>query len=382
MSFSRNIEDDGMNILYVATTGGFMPFFKSIIRELLDQGNSVDIAVNTDIDNLPSYYQEWGCGFYKLSCSRSPLNRGNLRCIREIKEIVNRKHYDIVHCHTPIVSACTRIACNKAREKGTKVIYTAHGFHFYKGAPLINWLIYFSIEKICSEWTDLLITINKEDYDRAKRLLSAKNVEYIPGVGIDTAKFENTICNNASKRAEIGIPQNACFILSVGELNENKNHKVVIEALGAIKDKNIHYAIAGKGSYGKELLEYANSLGIGDNCHLLGYRSDIPELYKVADVYVLPSIREGLNVSVMEAMASGLPCIVSRIRGNIDMVDEGKGGLYFNPKSAQELTMAIRNLNTIENCGLYNVSKAKQFDSRIINQKVLNIYDHLLDRMT
>lgn len=355
-----------------------MPFFQNIIRELLDQGNAVDIAVNTDIDPLPSCYEKWGCRIYKLSCSRSPINKGNIECIKEIRKIVNAKHYEIVHCHTPIVSACTRIACKEVRNKGTKVIYTAHGFHFYSGAPLINWLIYFPIERICSHWTDLIITINKEDYARAQKRLRAMRTAYVPGVGIDTATFENAVYDFESKRGEIKIPKDAYMLLSVGELNENKNQKVVLEALGIIKDTSIHYAIAGKGSYGKELTVYADSLGLGSNFHLLGYRSDIPELYKVADAYVLPSIREGLNVSIMEAMASGLPCVVSKIRGNTDLIDEGKGGLTFNPKSSQELALAINNLKTIKKCGLYNASKVKKYDFGIINQKVISLYKQVL----
>ena len=264
---------------------------------------------------------------------------------------------------------------------GTKVIYTAHGFHFYKGAPFVNWIVYFTIERLCSHWTDLLITINKEDYERANRKLRAKRVEYVPGVGIDTAKFENAVCNIAEKRAEIGIPQDALLLLSVGELNENKNQKVVLDALEKIKDANIHYAIAGKGSYGEELVNQAQRLGLKSNFHLLGYRSDIPELYKAADAYVLPSIREGLNVSLMEAMASGLPCIGSRIRGNTDIIDEGRGGFYFNPRSSQELALAIGNLKMIKECGSYNSSKAKQFDYIDINHKVISLYIQLLDEI-
>ena len=181
-----------MKILYITTVGGTMCFFTSFIRQLLDDGNTVDIATNESTGSLvPSCYREWGCNIYQLSCTRSPLDiRANLRTIGEIKKIVKEGEYDIVHCHTPIAAMCTRIACYSLRKKlGLRVFYTAHGFHFFTGAPVKNWLLYYPVEWIYSWWTDVLITINKEDYKRASTHLHAKKTVYIPGVGIDTAKF-------------------------------------------------------------------------------------------------------------------------------------------------------------------------------------------------
>lgn len=364
-----------MRILYVATIGGFMPFFKTFIRELLDEGHEVDIATNMMQYPLPDYYKDWGCGIYQISCSRSPLSKGNINCVKEIKKIVSDKHYDIVHCHTPIAAACTRLACRKARKNGTKVIYTAHGFHFYTGAPLKNWLLFYPVEKLCSHWTDALITINKEDYERAKKKFKIKTIEYVPGVGIDVGRFANDPTDKKAKRRELGIPEDAYVLLSVGELNVNKNQQIVVRAVGELKDKTIHYVIAGKGDQDKALLELAKEVGIEDQFHLIGYRSDVPELYKMADVYLLPSIREGLNVSVMEAMSSGLPCIVSDIRGNRDMIDEGKGGFLFKSQDKEKVEAEIKKIYHVgEQFGIYNSNKAKEYDQNTINIKMKEIY--------
>ena len=225
-----------MKILYITTIGGTMPFFKSYIKKLIDEGHTVDLASNITQSPIPSYYTEWGCKIFPIECARSPINIGNIKAILHIKKIVEENHYDIVHCHTPVAAACTRIACSTARKKGTKVIYTAHGFHFYTGAPLKNWILYYPVEKICSYWTDIIITINTEDYERAKKNFSAANIKYVPGVGIDVEKFENTTIDVEKKRRQIGIPADAFCLLSVGELNNNKNHQIVIKALANIKE--------------------------------------------------------------------------------------------------------------------------------------------------
>lgn len=361
-----------MRILYITTIGSTMDFFKSLIKELIDGGNVVDIATNESDKPVSQFFKDLGCKVFPIDTSRSPVSAGNIRAIKQIKNIA--KDYDIVHCHTPLASIATRLACKSFRKKGLKVIYTAHGFHFYKGAPLKNWLIYYPVEKVCSHWTDVLITINKEDYEFAKRKMKAKRIEYVPGVGIDTKKFADVVVDRDKKREEIGVPKDAKMLLSVGELNENKNHKVVIEALGKINDSNIHYVIAGIGDQKENLENLAKNLHV--NLHLLGYRKDVAELYKCADLYILPSIREGMNVSVMEALASGLPCLVSQIRGNTDMIEEGLNGHYFNPHENSSVVDSLKKAlleQNLEN-NLIISDTANVFDKAMINCRILEIY--------
>lgn len=362
-----------MKILYITTIGSTMGFFKSLIKKLIDDGNTVDIATNETDKPVSNCYRDWGCNIYPISTSRSPFSIGNLKAIKQIKKIVKENQYEIVHCHTPLGAVATRFACKGLRKKGVKVIYTAHGFHFYKGAPKKNWIIYYPIEKLCARWTDVLITINNEDYEFAKKKLHAKRVEYVPGVGIDVDKFANTIVDKAAKRREIGVPEDAFLLLSVGELNENKNHQIVIKALAEVNGSKIHYAIAGMGDEKDELEKLAKDLNV--NLHLLGYRSDVAELYKTADTYILPSLREGLNVSIMEAMASGLPVICGRIRGNVDLVDNC-GGWTFRPSDKNELVSCLSVVSKAEakTMGENNQSKIRVFDVLEVNKRMLELY--------
>lgn len=362
-----------MKILYVTTIGGTMVFFKNFIESLVKDGHTVDIATNTELSPVRDFYYELGCKVYKIDTSRSPLDRGNLRAIGQIKKLVEENTYDIVHCHTPIAAMCTRIACRKSRKRGTRVIYTAHGFHFFRGAPRKNWLIYYPVERLCARWTDALITINREDYAFAQKKIKAKKVFYVPGVGIDLEKFSSITVDKTTKRKELGIPDDAKLILSVGELNENKNHETMIKAIATLD--NVYYVIAGKGGKEQYLRKLIEDLGITHRVKLLGYRQDVGELYRMAAIFAMPSHREGLSVALMEAMTAGLSCIVSRIRGNVDLIDEN-GGALFNPYSVDDCKSAVENVlkRDFDSMGKYNQSKIKNFDINIVEKMMKSIY--------
>ena len=361
-----------MKILYITTIGATMGFFKSFIKQLLEDGNTVDIAANQSESSVPDCYKEWGCSIHQIDCCRSPLDQGNLLAIKQIKQLVEQNHYDIVHCHTPIAAMCTRIACRNARKKGTKVFYTAHGFHFYKGAPLKNWLIYYPVEWMCAHWTDTLITINQEDYALAQKKMKAKKVVYVPGVGIDLNRFGKTWVDKQEKRHELGVPDDAVLLLSVGELNQNKNHETVIRAI--VDMENVHYVIAGQGESMEHLQSVITECGAHNRVKLLGYRNDIGDLCEAADIFVFPSFREGLSVALMEAMASGLPVVCSKIRGNTDLIDNN-GGALFDPRSVDCCKEAIRSVMNSDygKMGLYNADKVKKFSLENVSGQMSEI---------
>ncbi len=370
-----------MKILYITTIGGTMVFFKDFIKKLLDAGNTVDIACNVRESQVPAYYREWGCKVWPLSYTRTPFAAGNVIAIEKIRKLVKQRNYDIVHCHTPIAAFCTRVACRGLRRKGTKVFYTAHGFHFYSGAPIKNWLVYFLAEWLCSWWTDVLITINLEDYKRAGRHLHAKKTVYVPGVGIDTSRYENKTANREYKRKELGIPADSRMILSVGELNPNKNHETVIRAVSEIRDSKIHYLIAGDGELKEHLEKVASELKISDRVHLSGYRNDMMELYKCADLLIHPSFREGLSVAIMEAMAAGLPVICSDIRGNRDLICKEN---LFSPFDIREIKKDIEKIlygdkKDIDQCISANRRNIKMFDLTSVNLKMEKLYDGIIE---
>lgn len=367
-----------MKILYVTTVPQTMNFFKFLISKLVEEGHQVDIACNTQERAVDDFFLNLGCRVYPISCTRSPINVGNIKAIRELKHIVKKGKYDIVHCHTPIAAACTRLACINARKKGTRVIYTAHGFHFYKGAPLKNWIIYFPVEKVCSYMTDVLITINTEDYAFAKHHMNAKQTVYIPGVGIDLEKFKRKDIDKKSKKAELGLNSDDIVLFSVGELNHNKNHELVIKALHEIGDSRIHYLIAGVGVLKEYLQDLSEKYGLSNNVHLLGYRKDISELCQISDLFVFPSIREGLGVALMEAMACKTLVIASNSRGPRDLIKNEK--YLFSPYDFISLAKMIKNIigkklkdennNIIDK----NYSHLNNFSIEQIYKKMMDIY--------
>ncbi len=370
-----------MKILYVTTVGLTMGFFKHLIRELLDAGNTVEIATNEEEYKVADCYREWGCRIHQINTSRSPFNKGNLKAVNEIKKIVQENDYDIVHCHTPVAAFLTRLACRNFRKQGMKVFYTAHGFHFYKGAPIKNWLIYYPIEKFCSRFTDMLITINKEDYNLAKEKFSAKETIYIPGVGIDVEKFSSfpfSVDEKRKFRDEIGVPHDAKLLASVGELNANKNHQLVLRAMTLLKDKTVHYAIAGIGDNDKNLIRMATELGLSENLHLLGYRTDIARIYKAADICCFPSIREGLGLAAVEAMACGLPLVAAENRGTRDICVQGVNGFLSSPFSPEEFKENLEKLlNDDKLCDSMrkaNVERAKYFSVKDVTKLMREIY--------
>ncbi len=366
-----------MKILYITTISLTMnSFFKPHIEMLVKEGHKVDMACNYKDSPLDNLYSELGCNFFQVDFSRSPLSPDNLKAFGQLKKVIETGNYDIVHCHTPNAAVITRLVCRNFRKKGLKVFYTAHGLHFYKGAPKLNWLVFYPVEKFCSRFTDKLITINKEDYELAKSKFHAKEVHYVPGVGVDLSRFENIEVDRKAKRQEIGVPEDAFLLLSVGELNENKNHQIIIRALAKLGNPNIHYAIAGIGDKKDYLLNLAEELGVSKQLHLLGYRKDVAELYKISDMFCFPSYREGLSVSVMEAMASGLPVVCSNIRGNVDMIDEN-GGSVFNPydvESCYNAVVKVKSSNR-KRASENNKIKAQKYSVDRIVEELKNIYE-------
>ncbi|MBQ6847381.1 MAG: glycosyltransferase family 4 protein [Clostridia bacterium] len=363
-----------MKILYVMTISASLTFFPEHFKLLKDMGYTIEVAANFD-GGIPDCCNEIEFKIHHIPFSRSPLSKMNLTAFKELKKLVKDGGYDIVHTHTPNASIITRLACTRLRKKGLKVFYTAHGFHFYKGAPLKNWILFYSAEWLCSFFTDKLITMNAEDYERAKTKFHAKETCYVNGVGIDLNRFKGCTVSKTEKRLELGLPEDATVLLSVGELNKNKNHQMIIRVLARLNNPNIHYAIAGVGEKSEYLLNLAKELGVAEKVHLLGYRKDISEINYTADVFCFPSMREGLPVSLMEAMACGLPCAVSKIRGNTDLIDQN-GGRIFDPHSVEECENAVRELINGDKASLgeYNICKVEKYSNENVIKQMKEIY--------
>lgn len=366
-------------VLFVATVVKLhiMVFHIPYLEWFKKNGYEVHVAARNDYDNKDECIIPFCDRFHDLPFERSPIRKNNLQVYKDLKNIIDTEQYEIIHCHTPMGGAIGRLAARSARKKGTKVIYTAHGFHFFKGAPLVNWLAYYPAERWLARHTDVLITINTEDYEIAKKF-KVNRIEYVPGVGIDTDKFKNIEVNRTEKRESLGVSEDDFMIISVGELNKNKNHQVIIRAIAKLRNEKIKYVLCGQGPLETELRELAKELDVENQVKFLGFRKDVPDLMKVADLFAFPSYREGLSLSLMEAMASGLPVVCSEIRGNTDLIEDGKGGYLVEPSDVEGFAKYIKEL--IEDSRLksefgdFNHKKIENYSIENVMKEVENIY--------
>lgn len=308
-------------VLFVATVTKHINAFHIPYLELFKE-NGYEVHVASRGNEKIKYCDK----HYELPFERFPLKKNNIKTYKELKKIINENNYEIIHCHTPVGGVLTRLAARKARKKGTRVIYTAHGFHFYKGAPLLNWLIYYPIEKICSRWTDTLITINTEDYEFAKKKFNIGKISLINGVGVDEKKFE---FNMTKKEKEdlvkrIGLKNNDIVLIYPAELSNRKNQMMLLKVISKLKNdgyNQIKLLLPGKDSLKGKCQNMAKKLNIINNVIFLGFRDDIPKLMKISDIAVSTSNQEGLPVNLIEAMMSGLPIVATNCRGNRDLIN-------------------------------------------------------------
>lgn len=379
----------GNKVLILASVASMVDqFILPNIKLLIDMGFDVDVACNFIEGNncsdekvlqLKAQLNRMGVAVYQVDFARNVFNLAmNLRAFRQTYILMKTNRYRFVHCHSPVGGLCGRLA---GRIVHTKIIYTAHGFHFYKGAPILNWLIYYPIEKFLSCYTDVLITINREDNENAKKFY-AKRVEYIPGVGINTDKIKSITIDRKQKRGELGISEDALLLISVGELNKNKNHVSVIRAISQLENEKVHYVIAGQGCLKQFLTDEVRLLGIDKQVQLLGYRNDIYELCKCADIFIHTSLREGLGLAPLEGMASGLPLISSYVGGIKDYTLNGITGICIaDPLNVNEIKTAIdilmNNPKMMINCGNNNKNIAERFNIEISLKATRQIYEEI-----
>lgn len=346
----------------------------TVVADFVDPGTiTVERA-----EELKKRLNNMGVKVIHIAIPRTLNPKAIFTAYRAVKKLINIEKYDLIHCHSPIGGAICRLAARKARKHGSKVIYTAHGFHFYDGAPKKNWIIYYPVERLLSRVTDVLITINNEDFNRSKKEFHVNNVVKVTGVGVNTQKFRECDVNIREKRKTLGIPNDSFVLLSVGELQNRKNHRVVIEALHRIDNSNIVYLIVGKGELENEYRKIIKEYHLEKNIVLLGFRSDVDELCRISNCFVHPSIREGLGIAPLEGMAAGLPLISAYINGIKDYTQDGISGCCIDPCSVTDTVNAIEKMygdSSFRNkCGKNNIEKAKEYDQKRTNEVMLNLY--------
>lgn len=319
-------------ILFTSHTANFHKFNRPLMKMLRGklEGEYSDLNIGGwEVDYASANEEQIfdADNVYEVNFARSPLAIGShIKAYKQLKRILEKKHYDVIHTHTPVGSVITRLAARKARKNETKVIYTSHGFHFYKGAPLKLWCLFYPIERKCAKYTDLLITINREDYLRSKKFKT--KAKMIHGVGVDTTKFNTKISKKERDevRAELRLKEDDFVIAYAAEFTKNKNHRFILESLKEtlLSNPNIKLIFLGKGELLEQMKELSKTLGISAQVHFLGYRNSIVRILQSCDLAVSASIREGLGIGVIEAQLCGLPIIISDNRGHREIFKNNK----------------------------------------------------------
>lgn len=369
-------------VLFTATVDGhILNFHVPYLKWFKEQGYEVHVASNGDSD-IPFADVK-----YNIPFERSPYKLANLKAYKQLKKIINDNSYKLIHCHTPMGSVLTRLAARNARRKGTKVIYTAHGFHFFKGAPIKNWLLYYPVEKWLSRYTDCLITINDEDYQCAvKKNFKAGFIKKVNGVGVDLNKFTPQTDEKKKKlRKKYGYYENDFILIYVAEMSYRKHQDLLINVVNILRTRipNLKLLLVGTGNLLNKYKEQAKSLKLEKYINFLGYRKDVPNLMTIADVSVSSSRQEGLPVNVMEAMATGLPLVVTDCRGNKDLVVNDENGFVVGIDDVDSFSDAVEKIfkskdlrirfrkRNLEIIGKYSLEKVKQ-EMKEIYGEVMN----------
>lgn len=359
----------------------FTLFERGNIEVLKELGYEVHCVAN--YSDATNELKELGIIEHNIDIQRSPFSLKNIKAYKQLKTIIDSDDYDLIHCHSPMGGVLARLAAKKTRRTNhTRVIYTAHGFHFFKGAPLINWMLYYPVEKFLSRYTDCIITINSEDYNIANKKFKAKEVKLVNGIGVDENRFnfEMSETERHDLRRSLGIKDNDFVIIYVAELSKRKNQGMLIKAIKEVINEgndNIKVLLAGKDSLNGKYQKIVERYNMQENVKFLGFRNDIPQLMKISNLCVSTSKQEGLPVNIMEAMLCGIPIIATDCRGNRDLIQNGINGYIIKINDVEELankiTVAIQNRDTIKN-------DMNEYCLEIVKTKMKEVYKNLFQK--
>ena len=369
-------------ILYVTTVSSTInAFLVPHIKYLIEQGYKVDVATNIT-DEVDKSLIDIGARVFKVDFQRTPISLKNSRAYKQIREIQKNEKYDMVHVHTPVASFVTRYALRK--EKNLKIIYTCHGFHFYKGGSILNWMLFYPIEYLAARWTDKLITINSEDLEVAKKFKLRNNgsVSKIHGVGIEKEKYVVENFDKSEYRRKLNLENEDFVILVLAELNKNKNHIQLIKAMSKLKDKypNIKALFAGVGPLEEEIKSQIKDYGLENNIQLLGWRNDVKELINSCDIVGLFSKREGLGKCLLEGMICGKAVIATNTRGPRELIENNKNGYLIKLNDYETTAKIIQEIYVYsENRNIFEKESIKKSNKYLIQNVLKELFEIYID---
>lgn len=370
-----------MKALLVATVQSHIcQFHRPLAAMLHEHGCEVHVAARNNLAEKNGLKLDFVERAFDVPFQRSPFSAKNREAYKQLKEIIDGGGYDVVHCNTPVGGVLGRLAARKARRHGTRVFYTAHGFHFYKGAPKKNWLIWYPVEKLMCRYTDELITITQEDYDLATEKFPT-HVARIHGVGANSAKYcklSETEC--AQLRRELGYAEDERLLLCTGELLPNKNQITAIRATDALRKKqpNIRLLLAGNGPTLPDLQAEVTALGLREHVDFLGYRTDLERYANIADVIVSCSYREGLPMNIVEGMLLSKPVVASCNRGHRELVVPDVTGYMLPPTDAaafaEKIAALLNDGNLSARMGQAGYERAQLYADTNVRRELSDIY--------
>lgn len=374
-----------MKVLFVATVYKFLNFEKSDMEMLKGMGYEVHTATNMSAPNWlndDGTLDYLGLNKHQIDFGRSPFSKNSILAYKQLKKLFDEEYYDLIHCHTPVAATICRLAAINTRKKGTKVIYTDHGFHFHKTSGIKNWLLFYPVEYIMAFFTDMIITINKEDWEVIQKFHVEKK-RYIPGVGVDVEYIANKNVNRLETRKEFGIPEDAFTILSIGELSIRKNQEVIIKAIADINSSNIYYVLCGTGDREEYLRQLSKKLGIEDKVIFTGYQThdNVIRLAHAIDLGALPSLIEGLGLAGIEIMSAGKPVVASNVHGIKDYVINGVTGITCSAHDVDAFKCAIEQMYKdkllYDSTAIEAIKKAKDFDIKKVKSLMYQYYNEI-----
>ncbi|MCH5315864.1 MAG: glycosyltransferase family 4 protein [Eubacterium sp.] len=375
-----------MKVLFVATVRSHIgQFHMPFIKRLKELGCTVDGAYKDNSELKQGLDLSLLDNVYEIGFSRSPYSADNINAYKQLKKVINSGNYDAIHCHTPMGAVVTRLAARDARKKGTKVIYTAHGFHFYKGASSLNWKVFYPIEKALSKYTDCLILINNEDYQLAKEKgFEAKRIIKVNGVGVNLSKFKPVSEKEKSElRKEYGFSESDFIMIYPADFCARKNQTMLFEVMRELLKVSSSFRLLLPGSLelADEFIANAKEMGVYDSISFMGYRRDIEKLVALADVSVSSTRQEGLPINIVEAMAVGNPIVATDVRGNNDLVKDGVNGylvaLNDSKAMADRLLELYNNKQLINDFGKKSIESAQLYSEEAVVPEMVKVYEEL-----
>lgn len=368
-------------LLFISNVGRKITNF-SVPSILAGQRLGYEVHLAANYSHFDDETKRYGVKIHHIDINRNPFSLANIKAYKQMLALIRREKYEVIHCNTPIGGVLGRLCGKRANVR--KIIYTAHGFHFYKGAPLINRTLFRWAEQWMAHYTDVIITLNKEDYEEAQkfRLRNDGRVYFVPGVGVDTKPYRLEAKQRDDLRNSLGLKVDDIVLIAMGDLIRRKNYSASIDALARLNNPKLHFLICGEGPEIVSLKERAKKHGIENQVHFLGFRDDIKKLLGISDIFLFTTHQEGLPRALMEAMAAGLPCVVSRVRGNVDLIENGKGGFLHDPDDidgfAFSINTLVQDVRLRQEMGKNNIERIKDYDIEIVKMIMQNIYEREL----